>query len=191
MRKLGMAAGALVVAGAGLVGTTGSADGATGHMGRAASAKGCATSWGSGTKSAVESATMRLKVIVTSQSRCYDRMIFHVKGVHSNISYHVGYVTTFQQDGSGERIPVRGGGILQIFVSAPSYDPETGSPTYAGKAGKPLPGVTVAGYRTFKDAKFGASFEGRTQIGLGVRAKLPFRAVQSGDKLIVDVAHTW
>lgn len=51
--------------------------------------------------------------------------------------------------------------------------------------------MNLAGYRTFKDTKFGASFEGQTQVGLGVRAKLPFRVQQSGDQLIVDVAHTW
>ncbi|XXC92426.1 hypothetical protein ACLLJJ_01895 [Streptomyces sp. A5-4] len=58
-------------------------------------------------------------------------------------------------------------------------------------AGQSLPGVNLTGYKTFKDTKFGASFEGQTQIGLGVRARLPFRVLQSGDKLTVDVAHTW
>jgi hypothetical protein len=40
------------------------------------------------------------------------------------------------------------------------------------------------------------SFEGSTSIGLGVRARLPFRAFTldgpgSGSRLIVDVAHSW
>ncbi|MEU2157306.1 hypothetical protein ABZ532_20195 [Streptomyces sp. NPDC019396] len=118
-------------------------------------------------------------------------MVFDISGAKAKLGYHVGYVDAFHQDGSGEPIPVGGGAILQVFVSAPSYDPENMRPTYPGKAGKPLPGVDLTGYRTFKDTKFGASFEGQTQIGLGVRARLPFRVLQSGDKLIVDVAHTW
>ncbi|WP_349362020.1 hypothetical protein [Streptomyces sp. H27-C3] len=76
-------------------------------------------------------------------------------------------------------------------MNAPSFDTATGKPSYAGRAGQPLPGVNLTGYKTFKDTKFGASFEGQTQIGLGVRARLPFRVLQSGDKLMVDVAHAW
>ncbi|MGW7364140.1 AMIN-like domain-containing (lipo)protein [Streptomyces sp. NPDC054841] len=190
MRKLGTAAAALLVAGAGLVATAGTAGAATGPVDKAPSAEACSTAWGSGTKSATDSDTKPLRNITTSQSTCYDRMVFDVKGVSGKIGYHVGYVPKFHQDGSGEQIPVTGGAILQIFVSAPSYDPATHKPTYAGKAGKPLPGVKITGYKTFTDTKFGASFEGQTQIGLGVRAKLPFRVQQSGDKLIVDVAHT-
>ncbi|MET7621860.1 hypothetical protein [Streptomyces sp. NPDC005408] len=160
-------------------------------MENAASAGTCSTPWGSGTKSKADTDAKPLRNITTSQSTCYDRMIFDVKGVSGKIGYHVGYVATFHQDGSGEQIPVNGGAILQILVSAPSYDPATNKPTYPAQAAKPLPGVKITGYKTFKDTKFGASSEGQTQIGLGVRAKLPFRVQQSGDKLIVDVAHTW
>jgi hypothetical protein len=40
------------------------------------------------------------------------------------------------------------------------------------------------------------SFEGQTTLGLGVRARLPFRAFVlpgpgSGSRLVVDVAHRW
>lgn len=191
MRKLGTTAAALVVAGAGLFSAARLASAATGQVNKAASAKACSTHWGSGTKSATDSGSQPLKNTTTRSSTCYDRMVFDVRGVSGKIGYHVGYVKKFHQDGSGEQTPVRGGGILQIFVSAPSYDPATNKPTYAGKAGKPLPGVKITGYKTFTDTRFGASFEGQTQIGLGVRTKLPFRVHQSGDKLIVDVAHTW
>jgi hypothetical protein len=118
-------------------------------------------------------------------------MVFDITGPARGTGYHVGYVGTFHQDGSGERIAVSGGAILQIHVSAPSYDPATLKPTYAGKAGQRLPGVNVTGYRTFKDTRFGASYEGQTQVAVGVRAKLPFRVLRSADHLIVDVAHRW
>lgn len=191
MRRLGTAAVTLVLAGAGLAGTAGVAGAATGPGDKAASAMTCSTVWGSGDKSATDANAKPLKNIKTSKTACYDRMVFDISGATGKLGYHVGYVDKFHQDGSGEQIPVKGGAILQIYVSAPSYDPATGKQTYAGRAGKPLPGVNITGYKTFKDTKFGASFEGQTQVGLGVRAKLPFRVLQSGDQLIVDVAHTW
>jgi hypothetical protein len=57
--------------------------------------------------------------------------------------------------------------------------------------GRPLPGVDLAGYRTFRDARFASSFEGDTQVGLGVRARLPFRVFQLPGRLVIGVAHTW
>ncbi|MBH1936306.1 hypothetical protein I5Q34_18835 [Streptomyces sp. AV19] len=151
----------------------------------------CASGWGSTDKSAEGADCKPLKNIRTGAHECYDRVVFDLGGAPSRLGYHVGYVDKFHQDGSGDEIPVGGGAILQVYLSAPSYDPSTGRATYAGKAGKPLPGVDIGGYRTFKDTKFGASFEGQTQVAVGVRAKLPFRVQHSGDKLIVDVAHTW
>ncbi|MET9800462.1 hypothetical protein [Streptomyces sp. NPDC006368] len=129
--------------------------------------------------------------MTTKATRCYDRLVFRIPGTSGGVGHHVGYVGTFRQDGSGDRIPVKGGAILQVYVGAPSYNPNTAKPTYPGRAGKALPGVNIAGYKTFKDTRFGASFEGQTQIALGVRARLPFRVQQSGDQLIVDVAHSW
>ena len=76
-------------------------------------------------------------------------------------------------------------------MTAPSYDPQTGAPTYPGRVARPLPGVNITGYQTFKDTRFAGSFEGDTQVGIGVRARLPFRVIQLSDRLVVDVAHTW
>jgi hypothetical protein len=191
MRRLITATAALALAGVGLVAGAGVADAATGPAGKAASVTTCATAWGSGAKSAAGANTKPLKNIRTSRHTCYDRMVFDIGSGPDKPGYHVGYVDAFHQDGSGERIAVGGGAILQIYVSAPSYDPASGRTVYAGKAGQPLPGVNITGYRTFKDTKFGASFEGQTQVGLGVRGKLPFRVLQSGNQLIVDVAHNW
>jgi len=76
-------------------------------------------------------------------------------------------------------------------VHAPSYDPDTGAPTYPARAGRPLPGVDLTGYRAFRDTRFAGSFEGDTQLGLGVRARLPFRVLRVDGHVIVDVAHSW
>ncbi|MET9664510.1 hypothetical protein ABZY19_03970 [Streptomyces sp. NPDC006475] len=191
MRRYWATGVALALAGAGLVAAVGPAGAAAQPASGAASPTACSTVWGSTVKQAIDTDSKPLRNVTTSRGECYDRMVFDVKGATGKLGYYVGYVDAFHQDGSGDPIPVAGGAILEIYVSAPSYDPVTLRQTYGGRAAKPLPGVDVTGYKTFKDTRFGASFEGRTQIGLGVRARLPFRVLQSGDKLIVDVAHKW
>ncbi|MEU0809139.1 hypothetical protein [Streptomyces sp. NPDC005970] len=191
MRKIGTAAAVLVAAGAALAGTAGTAGATTGQADRVRSATACPASWSSNTKSAEDATTKPLRNIRTGKHACYDRMVFDVKGATGKVGYHVGYTAKFRQSGTGDQIPVKGGAILEIVVNAPSYNPSNpAQKTYAGKPGKTLPGVDVTGYKTFRDTKFGSSIEGQTQVGLGVRTKLPFRVQQSGDKLIVDVAHT-
>jgi hypothetical protein len=187
MQRWGTALAALVLATAGLSVTTASATTTA-----KAPAKACETGWGSGIKADSDTSYRPLVDIRTGRHACYDRMVFDVRGSGAEpIGYSVRYVDKLYQDGSGEPIPVRGGAILEIRAAAPSYDPETHDTTYPGRAGEPLPGVNIAGYRTFKDTRFAASFEGDTQIGLGVRARLPFRVFQLSDRLVVDVAHSW
>ncbi|MFF8816318.1 AMIN-like domain-containing (lipo)protein [Streptomyces pactum] len=192
MRRWGTALAALTLAGAGLVTAAGTAGAATGEATGTKAAAACSTAWGSANKTSPDTFYKPLGNIRTGQHDCYDRMVFDIPGASAGkVGYHVGYVDKFYQDGSGEPIPVNGGAILQIFVGAPSYNPADGSVVYPGQAGQPLPGVNIAGYQTFKDTRFGASFEGQTQVAVGTRARLPFRVLQSGDQLIVDVAHTW
>ncbi|WP_405833585.1 hypothetical protein [Streptomyces sp. NBC_01176] len=160
--------------------------------GAATTAVVCPTGWGSLAKTAADTDVGSLTDIRTGGHECYDRMVFDVPTAGSEpIGYTVRYVDAFYQDPSGTRIPISGGAIIEIRVSAPAYDPETHAATYPGRGGQALPGVVLTGYRTFRDAKFGASFEGVTQVGLGVRARLPFRVSQLSNRLVVDVAHTW
>jgi hypothetical protein len=59
--------------------------------------------------------------------------------------------------------------------------------------------VNVTDYRTFRQVARTGSSEGVTSLGLGVRARLPFRVTtlagfpgtSSGSRLAVDVAHAW
>ena len=47
--------------------------------------------------------------------------------------------------------------------------------------------VNVTGFRTFRQVAWGGSFEGSTTLGLGVRARLPFRVtVLDGADLLID-----
>ena len=152
----------------------------------------CPTGWGSGAKTADASTTKSVTNVRTGRHACYDRMVIDVPGsTKSHLGYSVQYVKHFYQDGSGRLIPVGGGAILEVRVTAPSYDPDTGAPTYPARPGHALPGVDLTGYRTFRDTRFGGSFEGDTQLGLGVRAKLPFRVTRVDGHVIVDVAHNW
>ena len=154
----------------------------------------CPTGWGSLPEELdAPGASRPLQNVRTGAHPCYDRLVLDVPGASpgASLGHHVRYVDTLHQDGSGKPLPVRGGAVIEIVVDAPSYDPVDGSVTYPGRPGAPLPGVDLSGYRTFVDARFASSFEGRTQIGLGVRARLPFRVYQLDHRLVIDVAHGW
>ncbi|GCB47514.1 hypothetical protein SNL152K_4819 [Streptomyces sp. NL15-2K] len=187
MGAMGAAVAALALAGTALAAGASTAGAAPAT---ASTATACPTGWGSGVKGGVTAGAVPLKDIRTGKHDCFDRMVFDVPG-GGDIGYYVQYVDRLHQAGSGDYIPVAGGAILEVRVAAPSYDPETGAATYPGKVGRPLPGVDITGYRTFRDTRFAGSFEGETQIGLGVRARLPFRVTQLTDRLVVDVAHNW
>ncbi|MBR8639756.1 hypothetical protein KEF29_11700 [Streptomyces tuirus] len=157
----------------------------------AAAATACPTGWGSLAKTDTSGTLAPVKDVRTGRHACFDRMVIDVPGGGSDVGYSVRYVDQLHQDGSGRHIPVAGGAVLEVRVAAPAYDPETGAATYPGRVARPLPGVDLTGYRTFRDTRFAGSFEGETQIGLGVRARLPFRVLQLDGRVIVDVAHSW
>ncbi|MFE5812340.1 hypothetical protein [Streptomyces sp. NPDC056479] len=152
----------------------------------------CPTGWGSQTKTRSAATTESVTNIRTGRHACFDRMVVDVPGAGTReLGYSVRYVSRLYQDGSGRQIAVGGGAVIEVRVAAPAYDPATGKPTYPVKAGQRLKGVDLTGYRTFRDARFVGSFEGDTQIGLGVRARLPFRVWVADDRIVVDVAHNW
>ncbi|WP_069770286.1 hypothetical protein [Streptomyces sp. LUP30] len=152
----------------------------------------CPTGWGSLGKTYLASTTAPVTNVRTGRHDCYDRFVIDVPGASADrLGFSVGYVDQLYQDGSGRPIPVGGGAILEVRVDAPAYNVDTGASTYPGRVAQPLPGVDLTGYRTFRDTRYGGSFEGVTQFGLGVRARLPFRVLRQADHLVVDVAHTW
>jgi hypothetical protein len=86
---------------------------------------------------------------------------------------------------TGLPVPLRGGAKLEILAfshgSAPAHETEL---------------VNVTGYRTFRQVAWVGYFKGDSTIGLGVRARLPFRMFMlqgpgNTSRLVIDVAHQW
>jgi hypothetical protein len=102
--------------------------------------------------------------------------------------YWVSYVDQVTEDPTGFPVALRGGARLSVTVQAPSYD-ENGNATYRYNNRAEL--VNVTGYQTFRQVAWAGSFEGSTTVGLGVRARLPFRVFTLPGRVIVDVAHFW
>jgi hypothetical protein len=150
-----------------------------------AAPRGCSVTWGSAAKTAgpATSPGSPITNVRTGPHACYDRFVIDLGGPASG--YAVRYVRRYRAEGSGDVIPLPGGARIEIIAKAPANG------TYGGTVGQPLPGVRVAGYQTFRSTRFGGSFEGVTSFGLGVRARLPFRVVKLGNRLVVDVAHHW
>jgi hypothetical protein len=149
----------------------------------------CGITWGSGAKNSATTTTRPLTNIRTGQHACYDRMVFDLSGTTAT-GYNVSYVSNVYAEGSGKLIPISGGAKLLIVLRAPAYD-KYGHTVYTATVGAKLPGVNLTGYQTFRDAKYAGSFEGQTSVGLGVRARLPFRVFTTGNHVVVDVAHKW
>jgi len=151
----------------------------------------CGLVCGSLVKTDPAMSTASVTNVRTGQHYCFDRMVVDLNGPVAG--YTVQYVPTVVQDGSGLAIPLRGSAFLQVTVNAPSYD-SNGNVTYSPAAKAEL--SDVSGYQTFRQVAYAGSFEGYTSIGLGVRARLPFRVFTldgpgTGSRMVVDVAHFW
>jgi hypothetical protein len=146
----------------------------------------CTVTWGSLPRLDRAAWSEHLTNVRAGRHDCYDRLVIDVAG--SAPGYSVRYVPAVTSDGAGFPVPLAGGAFLEIVAQAPSYD-ENGRPTYWPADWSHL--VNVAGYTTFRQVADAGSFEGQTTIGLGVRARLPFRVLQLPGRLVIDVAHHW
>ena len=117
----------------------------------------------------------------------------HLSGDGRAGGYGVRYVARMTGLASGRPVPLRGGAFLEVVVRVPAYD-LNGRVTFARAGRSKL--VNVTGYRTFRQVAWAESQEGLTAVGLGVRARLPFRVFAlagpgTGSRIVVDVAHSW
>lgn len=151
----------------------------------------CPNPWGSLPKEADTISVGTVIDLRAGRHECFDRLVVDVDD--GTAGYVVRYVDELVEDGRGNVVPLRGGADLEVRVHSPARD-DRGQPTF-DPADK-TEAVAVDGFSTFRQVRFVGSFEGDTQIGLGVRARLPFRAFVldgGGDssRLVIDVAHRW
>ena len=159
--------------------------------GPASAASYCGIAWGSLAKTNAAMSGAPVTNVRTGQQPCFDRLVIDLNGKVAG--YTVKYVSQVTQDGSGLPVPLRGGAFIQVTVNAPAYN-SSGQATYNPVNKKEL--SNVSGYQTFRQVAWAGSFEGYTTLGLGVRARLPFRVFTlagpgTGSRLVVDVAHFW
>jgi hypothetical protein len=140
-----------------------------------AGASTCSVTWGSQPKTMSLWVDSRLTGLRTGRHACYDRLVLDLTS--SAIGYQVQYVKAVRDQGRGAVVPLRGGAFIQIDVT-----------THAPRR-PAMP--NVVGYSTFRQVGWGGSFEGSSTVGVGVRARLPFRVFRNGTDLVVDVAHHW
>lgn len=186
--RIALAALALAVVPAGAV----VAPAIAGQVTTTTTVAGCPTGWGSLPEAGTYQGWGFLTNVRTGKHACFDRIVFDVQGNPSWFRVH--YVDNVYTVGEGRLIPLRGGAKLEIILSVPSYDTDDGVVIYDPPNHNEL--TNVHGYRTFRQVVDAGSFEGETVIGLGVRARLPFRVFTltgpgSNSRIVVDVAHHW
>ncbi len=144
----------------------------------------CGPTWGSLPKATSPGQlwTGRVEGTRSGQHSCYDRVVFDLGRGAGTLGYNVRYVSTVRSPGSGFPVAVTGGARLQVTINAPSMLARSTT--------------NYPGWRTFRQLRSVGSFEGYTDYGLGVRARLPMRAfvvndADGGRRLVVDVAHAW
>ncbi len=153
----------------------------------ATAASGCSTRWGSTPEDASAGSDGQLTGVRAGRHACFDRLVLDVSGTVRG--YFVRYADELRHDGSGAVVPLRGGARLSITVTAPPRPTDS----WFRDDGSLL---DTSGYRTFRDLRWAGGFEGSSTVGLGVRARLPFRVLVlpgpgTGSRLVVDVAHRW
>lgn len=160
----------------------------------------CGIYWGSLEKTSSQMPAAAITNVRAGRHACFDRMVVDINGKHVDIvgghaGYDVRYVRDVFADPSDQLVSLRGGAKLQVAVRAHTEDVITGLQVFRPANANEL--VNVNGFSTFRQIKLiGPSFEGVTQIGLGVRARLPFRVFTldgpgAGSRLVIDVAHHW
>ena len=154
-----------------------------------AAPSGCpVAAWGSLPREAPGMSTGHIDRVRIATGPCADRIVFDITG--DTPGFNVRYVSQITADGSGAVIPVAGGARLLIVIRTNAHDIVTGRVTL-----KDVP--RPVRFRTFRGLVLAGDFEGVTTVGLGVRARLPFRAFtlpgpgKNHNRVVVDVSHTW
>ena len=152
----------------------------------------CGITWGSLPKAATVDGGSNVTDVRAGQHECFDRLVIEVAGA-PGAGYSVQYVSEVTADPSGLPVTLRGGAFLSVVVRAPAQDADF-IPTYRPADEREV--VNTTGFATFRQVAWAGSFEETTSLGVGVRARLPFRVFTlagpgSGGRVVLDVAHSW
>lgn len=157
----------------------------------AGAATSCPTGWGSGPKTSQVDSTATLSGVRAGRHQCFDRVVLQLDGAPDG--YDVRYVNGFTTEGEGRAIAARGAAKLQVIVRSHAYT-DAGSATWT--PARPTELFATTGARTLRQGVWLGSFEGQSAVGVGVRARLPYRVTVvddpgPGSRLVVDIAHRW
>ncbi|MUL41433.1 hypothetical protein FZ103_09645 [Streptomonospora sp. PA3] len=129
---------------------------------------------------------------------CFDRVVIDIGGA-ARTGFDVEYQPEVQAQGSGRPVPHAGGAVLEVVVHAPARGTPGGGvgkePLAQGQEAL-VPSSRVADWPALRSVRYGGSFEAVTTFAVGVREKLPFRALSQLDEdsgtreVIVDIAHS-
>ena len=181
--KVVAALGTVGVAALGTVGVAAAAPAAAANRHAAA----CATNWGTNAKHrGPTSGTVATRVLAVRAGRhgCFDRLVIDLSGGRRP-PFSAQYVRHIVAQGSGRVLHMRGHAFILINVRGP------GGAHYPSNA---VNLTSVSGFTTFRQVRGAGSFERITAIGLGVRARLPFRVLELGSstagwRIVIDVGH--
>lgn len=145
----------------------------------------CGQVWGSLPRSVGGLSAGEVVNVRAGRHACFDRLVLDVDAPLTGWS--VRYRGALSPTSTG--LPVRGGAVLEVVARAPAIATDAWF----------LPDgriIDTSSFRTFRDVVFVSNTGGATTIGVGVRARLPFRAFVlpgpgSGSRLVVDVGHQW
>ncbi len=156
----------------------------------------CGLTWGSQPEAGAGAAPAgaALDEVRAGRHACFDRLVLDLDQARGFSGYDVRYVPGVSEDGSGRPVHLRGGAALQVIVRSADHD-DDGRATYTPRSRTDV--VPVAGFSTFRQVAWAGAFEGQTTLGIGTRARLPFRVFTlpgpgSADvRVVIDVAHRW
>ena len=159
----------------------------------------CGITWGSLQKQDLDHTTAHITNLRAGRHDCFDRLVVDLGPPAAGLpgpqdeGFTVRYVSQVLDDPSGAPVALAGGAFLEIVVNARALADDF-EPTYS--PANPAQAVAVGGFRTLRQVAFLGTHEAQTQIGLGVRARLPFRVFVldgpgGGSRVVIDVAHQW
>ncbi|MER6175409.1 hypothetical protein [Streptosporangium sp. NPDC001681] len=113
----------------------------------------------------------------------FDRVVIDLNGEVPG--YTVRWVPELVQDGSGDRIDVKGGAYLQLTMSPAIAHTEAGKPTWTGGP------IFQAQLGNVQSVVKTGDFEGVVSVGIVLDRRAPFRVLEqkNPNRLVIDVAH--